>query len=78
MLALAPKQPFAKVLINTGRLSVAANLRGSALLTPDTDAWNTPVRDKPAACPSSSFHARISDGPSGGAAVELGSCPVSS
>lgn len=43
VLALAPKQPFAKVLINTGRLSVAANLRGSALLTPDTGTWNTTI-----------------------------------
>jgi len=43
VLALAPKQPFAKVLINTGRLSVAANLRGSALLTPDADEWKTSI-----------------------------------
>jgi 3-(3-hydroxy-phenyl)propionate hydroxylase len=40
VLALAPKHPFAKVLINTGRLSVAPNLRGSWLLTPDTDSWD--------------------------------------
>jgi 3-(3-hydroxy-phenyl)propionate hydroxylase len=39
VLALAPRHPFAKVLINTGRLSVAPNLRGSWLLTPDTDSW---------------------------------------
>lgn len=43
VLALAPRHAFAKVLINTGRLSVAANLRGSALLTPDADRWNTPI-----------------------------------
>ena len=43
VLALAPKHPFAKVLINTGRLSVAANLRGSNLLTPDADTWNTSI-----------------------------------
>ena len=43
VLALAPRHPFAKVLINTGRLSVAPNLRGSWLLTPDGDAWDTPV-----------------------------------
>lgn len=43
VLALAPKLPFAKVMINTGRLSVAANLRGSALLTPDEDEWRTAV-----------------------------------
>ena len=36
VLALAPRHPFAKVLINTGRLSVAPNLRGSWLLTPDS------------------------------------------
>ena len=41
VLALAPRHPFAKVLINTGRLSVAPNLRGSWLLTPDGDAWDT-------------------------------------
>jgi 3-(3-hydroxy-phenyl)propionate hydroxylase len=40
VLALAPRHPFAKVLINTGRLSVAPNLRGSWLLTPDTDSWD--------------------------------------
>jgi 3-(3-hydroxy-phenyl)propionate hydroxylase len=43
VLALAPKHPFAKVLINTGRLSVAPNLRGSSLLTADADAWETAV-----------------------------------
>jgi 3-(3-hydroxy-phenyl)propionate hydroxylase len=43
VLALAPRHPFAKVLINTGRLSVAPNLRGSWLLTPDTETWDTPV-----------------------------------
>ncbi|MBV8746383.1 MAG: FAD-dependent monooxygenase [Xanthobacteraceae bacterium] len=43
VLALAPRYPFAKVLINTGRLSVAPNLRGSWLLTPDRDAWDTPL-----------------------------------
>ena len=43
VLALAPRHPFAKVLINTGRLSVAPNLRGSWLLTADGDAWDTPL-----------------------------------
>jgi 3-(3-hydroxy-phenyl)propionate hydroxylase len=43
VLALAPRHPFAKVLINTGRLSVAPNLRGSWLLTPDQDTWDTPI-----------------------------------
>src|SRR5262249_29501658 len=43
VLALAPGHPFAKVLINTGRLSVAPNLRGSWLLTPDMDSWNTAI-----------------------------------
>jgi 3-(3-hydroxy-phenyl)propionate hydroxylase len=43
VLALAPRHPFAKVLINTGRLSVAPNLRGSWLLTQDVDAWVTPI-----------------------------------
>ncbi len=43
VLALAPKHPFAKVLINTGRLSVAPSLRGSWLLTPDADSWETSI-----------------------------------
>ncbi len=43
VLALAPRHPFAKVLINTGRLSVAPNLRGSWLLTPDADTWDTTI-----------------------------------
>ena len=43
VLALAPRHPFAKVLINTGRLSVAPNLRGSWLLTPDTDSWDSAI-----------------------------------
>jgi 3-(3-hydroxy-phenyl)propionate hydroxylase len=43
VLALAPRHPFAKVMINTGRLSVAPNLRGSALLTADADAWDTTI-----------------------------------
>jgi 3-(3-hydroxy-phenyl)propionate hydroxylase len=40
VLALAPRHPFAKVLINTGRLSVAPNLRGSWLLTQDSESWD--------------------------------------
>ena len=43
VLTLAPKMPFAKVMINTGRLSVAPNLRGSALLTEDAENWDTPI-----------------------------------
>jgi 3-(3-hydroxy-phenyl)propionate hydroxylase len=43
VLALAPRHPFAKVMINTGRLSVAANLRGSALLTPDAETWDCAI-----------------------------------
>jgi len=43
VLALAPRHAFAKVLINTGRLSVAPNLRGSWLLTPDAETWDTPI-----------------------------------
>jgi 3-(3-hydroxy-phenyl)propionate hydroxylase len=43
VLALAPRHPFAKVLINTGRLSVAPNLRGSPLLTADAGAWETAI-----------------------------------
>ncbi len=43
VLTLAPHHAFAKVMINTGRLSVAPNLRGSALLTPDAEPWDTAV-----------------------------------
>jgi 3-(3-hydroxy-phenyl)propionate hydroxylase len=43
VLALAPRHPFAKVMINTGRLSVAPNLRGSVLLTPDMESWDTSI-----------------------------------
>lgn len=43
VLALAPKMPFAKVMINTGRLSVAPNLRGSKILTEDVDRWDAPI-----------------------------------
>ncbi len=43
VLALAPQHAFAKVLINTGRLSVAPNLQGSPLITPDAERWDTPV-----------------------------------
>ena len=44
VLALAPRHPFAKVLINTGRLSVAPNLRGSWLLTQDSESGMRPLR----------------------------------
>jgi 3-(3-hydroxy-phenyl)propionate hydroxylase len=43
VLALAPYHAFAKVMINTGRLSVAPDLSGSPLLTPDDDSWDTPI-----------------------------------
>jgi 3-(3-hydroxy-phenyl)propionate hydroxylase len=43
VLTLAPRYPFAKVMINTGRLSVAPNLRGSWLMTPDVHDWLTAV-----------------------------------
>ena len=38
VLELAKTQPFARTLVNSGRLSVPATLHGSALNTPDVDA----------------------------------------
>ena len=39
VLALAKTQPFARTLVNSGRLSTPATLQGSLLNTPDTDAF---------------------------------------
>ncbi len=39
VLELAKTQPFARTLVNSGRLSVPATLHGSALNTPDADAF---------------------------------------
>jgi 3-(3-hydroxy-phenyl)propionate hydroxylase len=41
VLRLASAAPFARAFINTGRLSVAATLRESPLVTPDTDSFET-------------------------------------
>lgn len=43
VLRLAPAVPFARSFINTGRLSVAATLRASPLVTPDADEWAGPL-----------------------------------
>ena len=40
VLALARTQPFARTLVNSGRLSTATTLHGSTLNTPDTDAFD--------------------------------------
>lgn len=40
-LALAARAPFARALVNPGRLSVPAHLAGSGLNTPDDAAWAT-------------------------------------
>lgn len=42
VLGLAEKQPFARRLVNSGRLSVPATLHESLLNTPDVDKFNTP------------------------------------
>ncbi len=53
VLALAGTHAFARALVNSGRLSVPAHLRGSALNTPDADAWagtlapGSPLPDAP-------------------------------
>ena len=39
VLALSKEQPFARALVNSGRLSVPSTLHGSPLNTPDTDAF---------------------------------------
>ena len=39
VLALAARHPFARTLVNSGRLSVPATLRGSPLNSADVDAW---------------------------------------
>src|SRR5262249_25511802 len=55
VLTLARTQPFARSLVNSGRLSRPAMLAGSPLLTPDDDAFRgpmapgTPCIDAPAA-----------------------------
>ena len=40
VLALASEYPFARKLVNSGRLSLPASYRASALNTPDSDAFN--------------------------------------
>jgi len=57
VLALARRHPFARRLVNSGRLSVPAILAGSSLNTPDSDAFagrmmpGAPVADAPVAGP---------------------------
>lgn len=43
VLGLAETLPFARRLVNSGRLSVPATLHGSALSTPDVDHFETPA-----------------------------------
>ena len=60
VLDLAKTQPFARSLVNSGRLSVPATLDGSALNTPDRDAFagrmvpGAPAADAPLARPDGS------------------------
>ena len=57
-LQLARDHPFARALVNSGRLSTAATLRGSPLNTPDVDAFDgamvpgAPAVDAPLQCDS--------------------------
>ena len=44
VLALARQQPFARKLVNSGRLSLPATLDGSPLSTPDIDAFDHTMR----------------------------------
>ena len=56
VLQLAKTLPFARSLVNSGRLSVPSTLHGSALNTPDTDAFagamvpGAPAADAPVLC----------------------------
>jgi 3-(3-hydroxy-phenyl)propionate hydroxylase len=43
VLTLARTQPFARTLVNSGRLSVPSTLHGSALNTPDSDDFQGPM-----------------------------------
>ena len=42
VLGLARERPFARALVNSGRLSIPCSLRGTATITPDTDRFDTP------------------------------------
>lgn len=69
-LALAPEHPFARSLINSGRLSVPAHLRDSALNTPDSETFScelapgSPAVDAPLEKPSGAtwFLNELADG----------------
>jgi 3-(3-hydroxy-phenyl)propionate hydroxylase len=56
VLALSRKHPFARRVVNSGRLSVPSTLHGSALNTPDVDEFNglmvpgAPALDAPLVC----------------------------
>ena len=50
VLELAPEHPFARTLVNSGRLSTPATLASSRLNTPDTDRFDGPMVPG-AACP---------------------------
>lgn len=42
VLGLARERPFARALVNSGRLSIPCNLRGTAAITSDADRFDTP------------------------------------
>jgi len=92
VLALARRHPFARRLVNSGRLSVPAVLTGSRLNTPDSDAFagkmvpGAPVADAPATGPHGDWLLQhlgggfdllvFGDGVPGDAARDLAGDPV--
>jgi len=92
VLALARRHPFARRLVNSGRLSVPAILAGSRLNTPDSDAFagsmvpGAPLADAPVAGPQGDWLLQhlgggfdllaFGDGVPGDAARELAGDPV--
>jgi 3-(3-hydroxy-phenyl)propionate hydroxylase len=62
VLQLAKAHPFARTLVNSGRLSVPATLHGSPLNTPDTDDFDP--RTAPGAC-ACDAPVRLADGTRG-------------
>jgi 3-(3-hydroxy-phenyl)propionate hydroxylase len=64
VLQLAKTQPFARTLVNSGRLSMPSTLSGSALNTPDADATTPAGRMVPGA-PACDAPVTLADGRSG-------------
>jgi 3-(3-hydroxy-phenyl)propionate hydroxylase len=69
VLQLAKAHPFARTLVNSGRLSVPATLHGSPLNTPDSDDFD--ARTAPGAC-ACDAPVRLADGSRGWLLRQLG------